>query len=35
VRLMAWLVIGMVAVAAITSALGVIQTWISTSVRLT
>jgi ATP-binding cassette subfamily B protein len=32
VRLMAWLVIGMVAVAAITSALGVMQTWISTKV---
>ncbi|MGD0063757.1 MAG: hypothetical protein ABSB76_09980, partial [Streptosporangiaceae bacterium] len=32
VRLMAWLVIGMVAVAGLTSALGVIQTWISTKV---
>jgi ATP-binding cassette subfamily B protein len=32
VRLLAWLVIGMVVVAAITSALGVIQTWISTKV---
>jgi ATP-binding cassette subfamily B protein len=32
VRLLTWLVIGMVAVAAITSALGVIQTWISTKV---
>jgi ATP-binding cassette subfamily B protein len=32
VRLLAWLVIGMVAVAALTSALGVIQTWISTTV---
>ncbi len=32
VRLLAWLVIGMVAVAAITSAFGVIQTWISTKV---
>src|SRR6478672_13486777 len=32
VQLLAWLVIGMVAVAAITSALGVIQTWISTKV---
>jgi ATP-binding cassette subfamily B protein len=31
-RLLAWLVIGMVAVAAITSAFGVIQTWISTKV---
>jgi ATP-binding cassette subfamily B protein len=31
-RLLTWLVIGMVAVAAITSALGVIQTWISTKV---
>jgi ATP-binding cassette subfamily B protein len=31
-RLLSWLVIGMVAVAAITSALGVIQTWISTKV---
>jgi ATP-binding cassette, subfamily B, bacterial len=30
--LLTWLVIGMVAVAAITSALGVIQTWISTKV---
>src|SRR2546430_12699672 len=30
VRLLAWLVIAMVAVAAITSGLGVIQTWIST-----
>ena len=32
VRLLAWLVIGMMAVAALTSALGVIQTWISTKV---
>jgi ATP-binding cassette subfamily B protein len=32
VRLLVWLVIGMVAVAAVTSALGVIQTWISTTV---
>ena len=32
VRLLAWLVIAMVAVAAITSAFGVIQTWISTKV---
>ncbi len=32
VRLLAWLVIGMLAVAAITSAFGVIQTWISTKV---
>ena len=31
-RLLVWLVIGMVAVAAVTSALGVIQTWISTKV---
>jgi ATP-binding cassette subfamily B protein len=31
-RLLAWLVIAMVAVAAITSAFGVIQTWISTKV---
>jgi len=31
-RLLAWLVIGMVAVAAITSVFGVIQTWISTRV---
>jgi ATP-binding cassette subfamily B protein len=31
-RLLTWLVIGMVAVAALTSALGVIQTWISTKV---
>ncbi len=31
-RLLTWLVIGMVAVAAVTSALGVIQTWISTKV---
>jgi ATP-binding cassette, subfamily B, bacterial len=30
--LLAWLVIGMVAVAAVTSAFGVIQTWISTKV---
>ena len=30
--LLVWLVIGMVAVAAITSALGVVQTWISTKV---
>jgi ATP-binding cassette, subfamily B, bacterial len=32
VRLLAWLVVGMVAVAAVTSAFGVIQTWIATSV---
>src|SRR3984957_3343983 len=32
VRLLAWLVIGMVAMAAITSAFGVVQTWISTKV---
>jgi ATP-binding cassette, subfamily B, bacterial len=32
VRLLAWLVTGMVAVAAVTSAFGVIQTWISTKV---
>jgi ATP-binding cassette, subfamily B, bacterial len=32
VRLLAWLVIGMVAVAAITSAFGVIQTWVATKV---
>jgi ATP-binding cassette subfamily B protein len=32
VRLLAWLVIGMIAVAAVTSAFGVIQTWISTKV---
>ena len=32
VRLLAWLVIGMVAVAAITSAFEVVQTWISTKV---
>jgi ATP-binding cassette subfamily B protein len=32
VHLLAWLVGGMVAVAAVTSALGVIQTWISTKV---
>jgi ATP-binding cassette, subfamily B, bacterial len=32
VHLLAWLVAGMVAVAAVTSALGVIQTWISTKV---
>src|SRR5712691_245042 len=32
VRLLAWLVIGMVAVAAVTSAFGVIQTWISTKI---
>ncbi|WP_239133764.1 ABC transporter ATP-binding protein [Rugosimonospora africana] len=31
-RLLVWLVIGMVAVAAVTSALGVVQTWISTRV---
>ena len=30
--LLTWLVVGMVAVAAITSALGVIQTWISTKI---
>jgi len=32
VRLLAWLVLAMVAVAAITSAFGVVQTWISTKV---
>ncbi|MGH3069101.1 MAG: ABC transporter ATP-binding protein [Streptosporangiaceae bacterium] len=32
VRLLVWLVAGMVAVAAVTSAFGVIQTWISTKV---
>ncbi len=32
VRLLIWLVAGMVAVAAVTSALGVVQTWISTTV---
>ncbi|MGK5681618.1 ABC transporter ATP-binding protein [Actinoplanes sp. URMC 104] len=32
VRLLVWLVIGMVAVAAVTAALGVVQTWISTTV---
>jgi len=32
VRLLAWLVTGMIAVAAVTSALSVIQTWISTKV---
>jgi ATP-binding cassette, subfamily B, bacterial len=32
VHLLAWLVAGMVAVAAVTSALGVVQTWISTKV---
>jgi ATP-binding cassette subfamily B protein len=32
VRLLAWLVVGMVAVAAVTAALGVVQTWISTRV---
>jgi ATP-binding cassette, subfamily B, bacterial len=32
VQLLAWLVVGMVAVAAVTSALGVVQTWISTTV---
>jgi len=31
-RLLAWLVIGMVTVAAVTSAFGVVQTWISTKV---
>jgi ATP-binding cassette subfamily B protein len=31
-RLLAWLVAGMVAVAAVTSAFGVIQTWISTKI---
>ncbi|WP_371364853.1 ABC transporter ATP-binding protein [Jatrophihabitans sp. GAS493] len=31
-RLLVWLVVGMVAVAAVTSALGVMQTWISTKV---
>ena len=30
--LLVWLVVGMVAVAAVTAALGVVQTWISTSV---
>ncbi|MFG1927088.1 ABC transporter ATP-binding protein [Cryptosporangium sp. NPDC048952] len=32
VNLLVWLVIGMVAVAAVTSAFGVVQTWISTTV---
>ncbi|WP_208761109.1 ABC transporter ATP-binding protein [Micromonospora orduensis] len=32
VRLLVWLVLGMVAVAAVTAALGVVQTWISTQV---
>ncbi|WP_198041518.1 ABC transporter ATP-binding protein [Micromonospora chokoriensis] len=32
VTLLVWLVLGMVAVAAVTSALGVVQTWISTQV---
>ncbi len=32
VRLLAWLVAGMIAVAAVTSAFGVIQTWISTKI---
>jgi ATP-binding cassette subfamily B protein len=32
VRLLVWLVVGMVAVAAVTSALGVVQTWINTKV---
>jgi ATP-binding cassette subfamily B protein len=32
VRLLVWLVVGMLAVAAITSALGVVQTWISTKI---
>ena len=32
VRLLAWLVAGMIAIAAVTSAFGVIQTWISTKV---
>ncbi|MER7002001.1 ABC transporter ATP-binding protein [Dactylosporangium sp. NPDC000555] len=31
-RLLVWLVLGMVAVAAVTSALGVVQTWLSTKV---
>jgi ATP-binding cassette subfamily B protein len=31
-RLLVWLVIGMVAVAAVTSAFGVVQTWISTKI---
>ncbi|WP_460655250.1 ABC transporter ATP-binding protein [Kribbella endophytica] len=31
-KLLVWLVVGMVAVAAVTSALGVVQTWISTTV---
>ncbi|MEU1677676.1 ABC transporter ATP-binding protein [Micromonospora zamorensis] len=32
VTLLVWLVVGMIAVAAVTSALGVVQTWISTQV---
>ncbi|MCY1143487.1 ABC transporter ATP-binding protein [Actinoplanes sp. Pm04-4] len=32
VQLLVWLVVGMVAVAAVTSALGVVQTWISTTI---
>ena len=32
VRLLIWLVVGMVVVAAVTAALGVVQTWIATSV---
>src|SRR3954462_2970803 len=32
VGLLVWLVVGMVAVAAVTAALGVVQTWISTKV---
>ncbi|XVU20730.1 ABC transporter ATP-binding protein [Actinoplanes sp. CA-054009] len=32
VRLLVWLVIGMVVVAAVTAALGVVQTWISTAI---
>lgn len=32
VGLLIWLVLGMVAVAAVTSVLGVVQTWISTKV---
>ena len=30
--LLVWLVVGMIAVAAVTSALGVVQTWISTTI---
>nr|WP_284043631.1 ABC transporter ATP-binding protein [Actinoplanes sp. M2I2] len=32
VRLLVWLVVGMVGVAAVTAALGVVQTWISTTI---